>query len=211
MRPLLFTLLFTPLVRPIHTHTLRAITPVLQLQYPICRRNLTCSVPGNQDLRTTMSDLKTEGQEEVERLANPAPPEAEILECNRGREEALKQNVKEEDIVAQGEEEKLPKLSAADFRVYNSMAEHMDYFVRFPILVTNITAHPTHRKSLLAQPFSPILDSPLHGMHNQSPPLQPLPQTIPLNWYPILLTPFHPPCHRRAAHLPLTSNKNARI
>ena len=28
------------------------------------------------------------------------------------------------------EEEKLPKLSAADFRVYNSMAEHMEYFVR---------------------------------------------------------------------------------
>ncbi|KAG9232454.1 hypothetical protein BJ875DRAFT_345808, partial [Amylocarpus encephaloides] len=26
------------------------------------------------------------------------------------------------------EEEKLPKLSAAEFRVYNSMAEHMDYY-----------------------------------------------------------------------------------
>lgn len=26
-------------------------------------------------------------------------------------------------------EEALPKLSAADFRVYNSMAEHMEYFV----------------------------------------------------------------------------------
>ena len=26
--------------------------------------------------------------------------------------------------------EPLPKLSAADFRVYNRMAEHMDYYVR---------------------------------------------------------------------------------
>jgi hypothetical protein len=27
------------------------------------------------------------------------------------------------------EEPALPKLSAADFRIYNSMAEHMEYFV----------------------------------------------------------------------------------
>lgn len=29
----------------------------------------------------------------------------------------------------QEEEENLPKLSAADFRTYNRLAEHMDYFV----------------------------------------------------------------------------------
>lgn len=29
------------------------------------------------------------------------------------------------------EEAQLPKLSAADFRIYNRMAEHMDYFVSF--------------------------------------------------------------------------------
>ena len=33
-------------------------------------------------------------------------------------------------VVAESkEEEKLPKLSGADFRIYNRMAEHMEYFV----------------------------------------------------------------------------------
>ena len=31
----------------------------------------------------------------------------------------------------QEEQKDLPKLSAAEFRVYNRMAEHMDMFVRF--------------------------------------------------------------------------------
>ena len=31
------------------------------------------------------------------------------------------------------EEETLPKLSMADFRIYNSVAEHMDYFVGISI------------------------------------------------------------------------------
>ena len=44
---------------------------------------------------------------------------------NRVREEALKEKAAEE----KKEEPQLPKLSAADYRVYNSMAEHMQYFV----------------------------------------------------------------------------------
>jgi hypothetical protein len=34
------------------------------------------------------------------------------------------------DSKPQEEEVKLPKLSMADFRTYNHMAEHMEYFVR---------------------------------------------------------------------------------
>lgn len=33
----------------------------------------------------------------------------------------------------QEEQKELPKLSAAEFRVYNRMAEHMDLFVRSPL------------------------------------------------------------------------------
>jgi hypothetical protein len=69
-----------------------------------------------------MTDLKVE--EEVERLAEPAGPcEGEILGKNAGREEALA------EAAAAKKEEALPKLSAAEFRAYNSMAEHMEYFV----------------------------------------------------------------------------------
>ena len=34
----------------------------------------------------------------------------------------------------QEQQKELPKLSAAEFRVYNRMAEHMDMFVRCPAL-----------------------------------------------------------------------------
>jgi hypothetical protein len=64
-----------------------------------------------------MTDLSKEQQEEVERLAEPAGP------CE-GQKESLK-----EDEAPPKKEEKLPKLSAADFRTYNSMAENMEYFV----------------------------------------------------------------------------------
>lgn len=75
-----------------------------------------------------MAELKQEEIcEEVERLAKPAESEAEILNGEKGVEvpEAEKKFVedkKEEDV-------KLPKLSATEFRAYNSMAEHMEYFV----------------------------------------------------------------------------------
>lgn len=93
-----------------------------------------------------MADLGKEELNEVERLAEPASTEAEILNGNEGREEALCDKMKETKVTDGKEEAKtgdkeeekkeeppLPKLSAADFRVYNSMAEHMEYFVR-PLL-----------------------------------------------------------------------------
>ena len=84
-----------------------------------------------------MSDLKKEeataAQVEVERLAQPAlETEAEILNGNKAREEAQKA-IDEECKKDIKEEAKLPKLNAADFRTYNSMAEHMEYFVRFAL------------------------------------------------------------------------------
>ncbi len=77
-----------------------------------------------------MTDLKVE--EELDRLAQPGATEAQILECNEGRQAALKEvnTVAAQKEEKKEEEVKLPKLSAADFRVYNSMAEHMEYFVR---------------------------------------------------------------------------------
>jgi hypothetical protein len=68
-----------------------------------------------------MADLNQEQIDEVNRLAEPASKEADILECSETRKEAEKD--------AEKEEVKLPKLSAAEFRTYNSMAEHMEYFV----------------------------------------------------------------------------------
>lgn len=78
-----------------------------------------------------MSDLSAESKAEVDRLAQPVSNEAEILNDNVVREEALKDKAKvvKED---KPEEVKLPKLSAADERVYNSMAEHMEYVVVNP-------------------------------------------------------------------------------
>jgi hypothetical protein len=38
---------------------------------------------------------------------------------------------KQQEKEAEVEEKPLPKLSAAEFRVYNRMAEHMDMFVRY--------------------------------------------------------------------------------
>ncbi|TVY38896.1 hypothetical protein LSUB1_G002841 [Lachnellula subtilissima] len=69
-----------------------------------------------------MADMAKEDQTEVNRLAEPCEKEGEILEGNQARDAALKK-VEEAKV-----EKKLPKLSAAEFRVYNSMAEHMEYF-----------------------------------------------------------------------------------
>jgi hypothetical protein len=71
-----------------------------------------------------MTDLKAEEMGEVERLAEPAGPcEGEILGKNEGGDEAP------QDAAAAKQEEALPKLSAAEFMAYNSMAENMEYFV----------------------------------------------------------------------------------
>lgn len=84
------------------------------------------------------SSADAKEQEVLDRLAEPASKQTEILGTNEGREDALKEVKKEEEKVEKKEEKKedaLPKLSAADFRVYNSMAEHMNYYVRFFIMI----------------------------------------------------------------------------
>ncbi|TVY48008.1 hypothetical protein LOCC1_G001061, partial [Lachnellula occidentalis] len=69
-----------------------------------------------------MADMAKEDQAQVDRLAEPCEKENEILDGNPARDAAL-EKVEEAKV-----EKKLPKLSAAEFRVYNSMAEHMEYF-----------------------------------------------------------------------------------
>jgi hypothetical protein len=81
-----------------------------------------------------MADLNKEELGEVDRLAEPADKECEMVGKNEGREEALK--VEEEE--KKEEEPELPKLSAAEFRAYNSMAEHMDYFVHPQFLSSHL-------------------------------------------------------------------------
>jgi hypothetical protein len=72
-----------------------------------------------------MADLNQEELGDAGRLTQPAEKECEMLGKTEGREEALREEAEEK----KEEEPKLPKLSAAEFRAYNSMAEHMDYFV----------------------------------------------------------------------------------
>jgi len=69
-----------------------------------------------------MSDMDAESKAAVNEINKPAKTEAEILK------EPPAQTVEKKD--AEPEVEKLPKLSASDFRAYNTMAEHMEYFVR---------------------------------------------------------------------------------
>lgn len=124
MKPALFTLflgLQHPLFKTIAFASARRIPAI---QYPVCRRNLTCTAHF-QDFQTIMGDISIEQKGEAERLAQPAANEAQILKNNKVRKEALKE-VKEESKPA------LPKLSAAEFKLYNSLADHMQYFVRLP-------------------------------------------------------------------------------
>jgi hypothetical protein len=86
-------------------------------------------------------------REEIERLAEPAEKEAEILCKNEKREEALKESAKEETPKEEKKEEPLPKLSAADFQVYNSMADHMEYFVSILPIPTQPTSPPAYELS----------------------------------------------------------------
>jgi len=72
--------------------------------------------------------MSAEAKVEAEQhMAQPAENEAKILEENCPRDEAVKAKEEVEASSAPAEE-KLPKLSLADFRVYNNMAEHMEYF-----------------------------------------------------------------------------------
>ena len=128
MHSIFFPLLLTPLLRLSSQQiSARKVATLPSLEYPTCRRYFTCAPPLKQDFRTIMTDLSKEDLEEVERLAEPAIPcESKILGESEGREEEMEALAQ----AAKGmEEPALPKLSAADFRIYNSMAEHMEYFV----------------------------------------------------------------------------------
>lgn len=69
-----------------------------------------------------MAGLPASQAAEAARLSEPASNEAKILSPNKVRDEAVQE--------MQSTAPELPKLSAAEYRIYNSMAEHMEYFVR---------------------------------------------------------------------------------
>lgn len=48
---------------------------------------------------------------------------------NEGKGDGAKEEILKEEKKA---EPQLPKLTPAEFRAYNTMAEHMEYFVRIP-------------------------------------------------------------------------------
>jgi hemerythrin-like domain-containing protein len=73
-----------------------------------------------------MSDLDLQCKGDTEQLAKAAESEAQILEGN-ARDEAA-ESKKQVEASNASKEEKLPKLSSKDFQIYNSMAEHMEYF-----------------------------------------------------------------------------------
>lgn len=98
------------------------------LDYPVCRRNFTCSAPWKQDFHAVMAGLAESQSAGVEKMQEPASTEQEILNgnpCEQGATKGMETKKKEEDGKT------LPALSAAEFQAYNSMAEHMEYFVSF--------------------------------------------------------------------------------
>ncbi|TVY16065.1 hypothetical protein LARI1_G003808 [Lachnellula arida] len=132
-----------------------------------------------------MADMAKEDTAEVNRLAEPREKENEILAGNPARDAALK---KAEEAKV---EDKLPKLSAAEFRVYNSMAEHMEYFV--------------------PRPLPPILDPPKNRLRHQPAPSQHVPKDLPQHRPLLPLAPRNAPLDRRSAHLPCAGAEDARV
>ena len=74
-----------------------------------------------------MADIGGEYNKGVDEITEPVENEVKILAENCPKKEAV--DTKEAEASAAPKEQKLPKLSLAEFRVYNSMAEHMEYFV----------------------------------------------------------------------------------
>src|SRR5271168_3923790 len=109
MRPLLLTLRLHPLFRCFSIHARSAVLPALD--YPSCGKNFVCSAPLQVDFRTAMAD-PSKGDVGLGEAAEPCESET------AGEKESKPEAPKEQE---QEEEARLPKLSAADFRVYNSM------------------------------------------------------------------------------------------
>ncbi|RFU26894.1 hypothetical protein B7463_g9436, partial [Scytalidium lignicola] len=154
MKPIFLAILLPPLLRQSPTILVRAAQVQVQVQalrnihratfsipqaleYPSCnsRRNFSSTFPAaaggaaaspsellpdapETPRQYTMAD--TESKDKV-KGADECPEELAAAAAAAKAEETRK---KTEDI----EEESLPRLSAADFRTYNSMAEHMEYF-----------------------------------------------------------------------------------
>ena len=69
-----------------------------------------------------MADLNSQATGKVDKPCDTS--KSQIPEKNGASEQVVKDKENLEPV--------LPKLSAADFRVYNHMAEHMQYFVGLP-------------------------------------------------------------------------------
>ncbi|KAJ8064425.1 hypothetical protein OCU04_006765 [Sclerotinia nivalis] len=82
----------------------------------------------NRIAKMSSSSVGANEHEVIDRLEEPASKQAEILEKNEEREEALKEEISKEEEKVEKKEEALPKLSAADFKIYNSMSEYMELY-----------------------------------------------------------------------------------
>lgn len=82
-----------------------------------------------------MADLENEAQAAVNSMAGDPCDEAQILNGKEGPKDTITTPVETKEP-----EQSLPKLSPADFKIYNNMAEHMDYFVSFALLPQTFVA-----------------------------------------------------------------------
>jgi hypothetical protein len=112
----------------------------------------------------------------------------------------------QEQQVKEAKEEKkeeaakvLPKLSAAEFRVYNRMAEHMDMFVRYlhssagyvaSSCSRNLAANTSH---LQAQQLPPNLAPPAQRLHLGQETPRHDPAWLPASGRRVRAPPYHPP------------------
>lgn len=97
------------------------------------------------------------------------------------------------------EEGILPKLSMADFRVYNGMAEHMDYFVGISIgHVMGAPGPNTH----LAQQLPANVESPLCSLHQWQASSKHVHPTVFVHWSTVLPSPAYASRDRGSPYLP---------
>lgn len=135
MRPALLSLLLSPLLRHPSSQSFavarRIVPPVLE--YPTCSsRILTPSGQHHQQqqcLHSTMASSRPDDDaEQAERVA--APP------CEETSKQGVEAAGEASGPSAPPAEAPLPKLSAAEFRAYNTMATSMEYFVRGLLFVS---------------------------------------------------------------------------
>lgn len=121
MRPLPISVVLSLALRISASNSARRIFPSVE-EY---RRNFTCAPPLKQ-FSNLMADLNPKATEEAAKTCEPAE------ECKISDKPAVKDKAEEEKKVAPAEPA-LPKLSAADFKAYNHMAENMQYYVSSPL------------------------------------------------------------------------------